>query len=95
MLIRPVMEHDRPQMVGISVVQQKQLIPTFTFCKMIKDTFPETHITLGGNIITRIRDMLPGMENLWELFDSAIVYEGESAYLKLTEAVKNGDDFST
>ena len=35
MLIRPVIERDRPQMVGISVVQQKQLIPTFTFCKMI------------------------------------------------------------
>jgi len=95
MLIRPVMERERPIMVGISVVQQKQLIPTFTFCKMIKEEFPATHITLGGNIITRIRDMLPGMENLWEMFDSAIVYEGESAYLKLTEAIKNGDDFSS
>ncbi|HCK69233.1 MAG TPA: B12-binding domain-containing radical SAM protein, partial [Nitrospina sp.] len=59
MLIRPVMERERPAMVGISVVQQKQLIATFTFCKMIKEEFPATHITLGGNIITRIRDTLP------------------------------------
>ena len=94
MLIRPIMERDRPVMIGISVVQQKQLIATFTFCKMIKEEFPATHITLGGNIITRIRDTLPEMAGLWEWFDSAVVYEGESAYLKLTEAVKTGGDFS-
>jgi len=81
-------------MVGISVVQQKQLIATFTFCKMIKEEFPGTHITLGGNIITRIRDTLPAMEGLWEWFDTAIVYEGESAYLKLTEAVESGGKLS-
>ena len=94
MLIRPVMERERPEMVGISVVQQKQLIATFTFCKMIKEEFPATHITLGGNIITRIRDTLPAIEGLWELFDTAVVYEGESAYLQLTEAVESGGDFS-
>ena len=94
MLIRPVMERKRPAMVGISVVQQKQLIATFTFCKMIKEEFPATHITLGGNIITRIRDTLPEMKGLWEWFDSAVVYEGESAYLQLTEAVKSGGDFA-
>ena len=94
MLIRPVMERERPEMVGISVVQQKQLIATFTFCKMIKEEFPATHITLGGNIITRIRDTLPAIEGLWELFDTAVVYEGESAYLQLTEAVDSGGDFS-
>ena len=94
MLIRPVMERERPAMVGISIVQQKQLIATFTFCKMIKEEFPGTHITLGGNIITRIRDTLPAMEGLWEWFDTAIVYEGESAYLKLTEAVESGGKLS-
>ena len=94
MLIRPVMERERPEMVGISVVQQKQLIATFTFCKMIKEEFPATHITLGGNIITRIRDTLPAIEGLWELFDTAVVYEGESAYLQLTEAVESGGEFS-
>ena len=94
MLIRPVMERERPAMVGISIVQQKQLIATFTFCKMIKEEFPGTHITLGGNIITRIRDTLPAMKGLWEWFDTAVVYEGESAYLKLTEAVKSGGELS-
>ena len=30
-LIAPVMKKEKPGMVGISIVQQKQIIPTFTF----------------------------------------------------------------
>ena len=93
-LIFPVMEKERPGIVGISVVQQKQLISTFTFCKMIKEDFPGTHITLGGNIITRIRDTLPEKDSLFQYFDSAVVYEGENAFLKLIEAVEKKTDFS-
>ena len=43
-LIAEIMEKERPDVVGISIVQQKQLISTFTFCKMIKEQFPKTHI---------------------------------------------------
>ncbi len=93
-LIYPVMEKERPGVVGISVVQQKQLISTFTFCKMIKEDFPGTHITLGGNIITRIRDTLPEIESLFQYFDSAVVYEGENAFLKLIEAIEANAGFS-
>ncbi len=93
-LVLPVMQEERPALVGISVVQQKQLIPTFTFCKMIKEDFPDTHITLGGNIVTRIRDILPEKPQLFEHFDSAVVYEGENAFLQLIEAVEQKKDFS-
>lgn len=65
-------------MVGISIVQQKQVIPTFTFCKMIKEEFPDTHITIGGNIVTRLRDVIKENEELFQYYDSAVIYEGES-----------------
>jgi len=93
-LIYPVMEKDRPGVVGISVVQQKQLISTFTFCKMIKEDFPDTHITLGGNIITRLRDVFKEADSLFEYFDSAVVYEGENAFLQLIDAVETKSSFS-
>ncbi len=93
-LIHPVMEKERPGVVGISVVQQKQLISTFTFCKMIKEDFPDTHITLGGNIITRLRDVFKEADSLFEYFDSAVVYEGENAFLQLIEAVENKNGFA-
>jgi len=87
-LIAPVIQQEKPGMVGISIVQQKQLIPTFTFCKMIKEEFPDIHITIGGNIVTRIRDELQNQEKLFETIDSAVLYEGENAYLQLVEAVQ-------
>ncbi|UCD11610.1 MAG: radical SAM protein [Nitrospinaceae bacterium] len=95
MLVAPVLKQERPGVVGISVVQQKQLIPTFTFCKMIKEEFPGVHITLGGNIVTRLRDTLKELPALFEYYDSAVIYEGEHAFLKLLEALeKDGSDFS-
>ncbi len=94
-LVEPVMEKERPGVLGISIVQQKQLIPTFTFCKMIKERYPDTHITLGGNIITRIRDVLAKKPELFQLFDTAVLYEGESAFLELVHAIENNQkDFS-
>ena len=87
-LIAPVMQQEKPGMVGISIVQQKQLIPTFTFCKMIKEEFPDVHITIGGNIVTRTRDELKDQEQLFATIDSAVLYEGESAYLQLVSAVE-------
>ena len=70
-LIRPVMQKEKPGVVGISLVQQKQVIAAFTFCKMIKEDFPDTHITLGGNIVTRLRDELKVNERLFQYYDSS------------------------
>jgi len=90
MLVAPVIEKERPGVVGISVVQQKQLIPTFTFCKMIKESFPDIHITLGGNIVTRLRDNLKENRDLFQYYDSAVIYEGEHAFVKLLDALDAG-----
>ena len=93
-LIAPVMQKEKPGMVGISIVQQKQLIPSFTFSKMIKEEFPDLHITIGGNIVTRIRDELKIQDKLFGYIDSAILYEGENAYLQLVDAVENSKPLS-
>ena len=93
-LIAPVMQKEKPGMVGISIVQQKQLIPSFTFSKMIKEEFPGLHITVGGNIVTRIRDELKIQDKLFGYIDSATLYEGENAYLQLVDAVENSKPLS-
>ena len=61
-----------------------------TFCALIKEQFPHIHVTIGGNTVTRLRDALPAIPNLFALFDSAVVYEGETAFLRLIEAVGVG-----
>ena len=61
-----------------------------TFCALIKEHFPHIHVTVGGNTITRLRDVLPDKPELFAHFDSAVVYEGETAFLQLIEAVGAG-----
>ena len=65
-----------------------------TFCAMIKEQFPNIHVTIGGNTVTRLRDVLPDTPKLFEHFDSAVVYEGETAFLQLVEAVGTDKDFN-
>src|SRR2546426_762768 len=65
-----------------------------TFRQLIKEQFPNIHVTIGGNTVTRLRDVLPKTPNLFALFDSAVIYEGETAFLQLIEAVGAGRDLA-
>ena len=86
-ILKPAIEAERPEVIGISVVLQQQLFSTMTFCALIKEHFPQIHVTIGGNTVTRLRDVLPHKPDLFALFDSAVIYEGETAFLQLIEAV--------
>ena len=92
-LVKPAIEAERPDVVGISIVLQQQLFSTMTFCALIKQHFPHIHVTIGGNTVTRLRDVLP-QSPLFAYFDSAVVYEGETAFLQLIEAVGAKRDLS-
>ena len=93
-ILKPAIEAEQPEVIGISIVLQQQLFSSMTFCSMIKQQFPNIHVTIGGNTVTRLRDVLPQSTNLFALFDSAVVYEGETAFLRLIEAVVSKSDLS-
>ncbi|MBX3326730.1 MAG: cobalamin-dependent protein [Nitrospira sp.] len=85
-LVKPAIEHEQPDVIGISIVLQQQMFSTMTFCALIKQHFPHIHVTIGGNTVTRLRDVLP-QSPLFQYFDSAVVYEGETAFVQLVSAV--------
>ncbi len=85
-LVKPVIQAEQPDVVGISIVLQQQMFSTMTFCALIKQHFPHIHVTIGGNTVTRLRDVLP-QSPLFQYFDSAVVYEGETAFVQLVSAV--------
>ncbi len=85
-LVKPAIEREQPDVIGISIVLQQQMFSTMTFCALIKQHFPHIHITIGGNTVTRLRDVLP-QSSLFQYFDSAVVYEGETAFVQLISAV--------
>lgn len=85
-LVRPVIQAEQADVVGISIVLQQQMFSAMTFCALIKQHFPDIHVTIGGNTVTRLRDVLPESP-LFQYFDSAVVYEGETAFAQLVEAI--------
>ncbi|MEO5630484.1 MAG: radical SAM protein [Nitrospiraceae bacterium] len=85
-LVKPVIEQEQPEVIGISIVLQQQMFSSMTFCALIKQHFPHIHVTIGGNTVTRLRDVLPESP-LFQYFDSAVVYEGETAFVQLVSAV--------
>ena len=93
-IVKPAIVEERPDIIGISIVLRQQLFSTMTFCAMIKESFPDIHVTIGGNTVTRLRDVLPTTPKLFALFDSAVVYEGETAFLQLVDAIGTGRDFN-
>ncbi|MBI4400924.1 MAG: radical SAM protein [Nitrospirae bacterium] len=87
-LVLSALSKEAPDLVGVSIGTQMQLLAGLTFCKMIKETFPHIHVTVGGNVITRLQEELPKHERFFtSVFDSAILYEGEHALLWLLEAL--------
>ena len=87
-LVLPAVSKEKPEVVGVSIGTQMQLFAGLTFCKMIKEAFPEIHITVGGNVITRLQEEIPQRPEFFtSVFDSAILYEGEHALLWLLEAL--------
>jgi anaerobic magnesium-protoporphyrin IX monomethyl ester cyclase len=93
-ILKPAIIAEQPDVIGISIVLRQQLFSSMTFCALIKEQFPGIHVTIGGNTVTRFRDVLPGTPKLFALFDSAIVYEGETALLRLVEGIANGTELS-
>jgi radical SAM superfamily enzyme YgiQ (UPF0313 family) len=93
-ILKPAIEEEKPDVIGISIALSQQLFSSMTFCSMIKEQFPDIHITIGGNTVTRLRDVLPKNSNLFSLFDTVIMYEGETAFLQLINAIGTDRDFS-
>ena len=95
-LVLPSINKERPEVVGVSIGTQMQLMAGLTFCKMIKNAFPNIHVTVGGNVITRLQEEIPKRKEFFEsIFDSAILYEGEHALLWLLEALAGDREWKT
>jgi anaerobic magnesium-protoporphyrin IX monomethyl ester cyclase len=93
-LVLPAIQKECPEVVGISIGTQMQLLAGLTFCKMIKQEFPDIHVTVGGNVITRLQEDLPKQQQFFtQVFDSAILYEGEHALVWLLEALAGERDW--
>lgn len=90
--ILPELEKAPPQLIGFSIAREYQMIPTFTFARLIRERFPEIHLTVGGAYFSKIADGLKRDHHpvFQHLIHSAVKGEGEEPLLKLVKAI-NGE----
>ena len=72
-----------PGLVGISIINISQLIPGLTLANIIKKANPDIHINIGGSVFTRLVNEISHNKELFTVFDSVIVHEGETPLLNL------------
>ncbi|MEV4339777.1 radical SAM protein [Streptomyces sp. NPDC049590] len=78
------------EVVGLSVSADSQLIAALTAARLIRRERPGTHITLGGNFVTRIADRLWPGHPFFTLVDSLVCYEGEESVTALVDRLLAG-----
>lgn len=87
-------KREQPDVVGISIPSMPQMLAGMTLAYLIKDAGLDCHVTVGGPHISMLRDELAKVPAIFQLLDSAVVFDGEVALLKLVEAVTGDGDLS-
>lgn len=87
-------ERERPDIVGISIPTLEQMLAGMTLAYLIKQTGLPCHVTVGGPHVSMLREEIPQVPALFDLFDSAVVFEGEKPLLRLVEALDGDGDLS-
>ncbi len=76
-------------LVGISVSFHDQIFPAFQCARMIKEKWPDTHITLGGSFVSiHLREIRN--PRIFEVIDSLVLDEGEVPLERLFREITSG-----
>lgn len=90
--VKRVMSLQKCKVAGISLNNSTQFIPALAMAAYIKENYPDVHVTIGGNLLTRCVEGLINRKDFFDLFaDSVVLYEGEKPLLELIRAVKAGE----
>jgi hypothetical protein len=90
--VLPDLERAAPDLIGISIPTQNQMLAGMTLAYMIKQAGLRSHITVGGPHITMLREQLPRVASVFDLIDSAVVGAGEEPLRRLAGALAGGED---
>lgn len=82
--------------IGISVIFPSQIQQAHALSLLIREHIPAAHLTVGGPAITQLLLRIPESERESALgsFQSAILFEGETALLNLIEDFNGGKQIS-
>ena len=78
---------DEPDLIGLSISAEDQIVPGLALAARLRATLEETHITIGGSIVSLWGEILLHCHRLFEVVDSAVLLEGERPLLELCRAL--------
>ena len=88
-------KREKPDVVGISIPSMPQMLAGMTLGYLIKqEAGLDCHVMVGGPHISMLRDELPHVPSVFDLFDSAVVFDGEVPLLQLVEALAGDGDLA-
>ncbi len=93
-LVVPDVLREDPDVIGISIPCVNQIIAGMTLARVIKRSGARAHLTIGGPMVSIWREQLPKVPGMFELFDSAVVFDGEEPLLQLCRALEQGQALS-
>lgn len=88
--VLPQLLADPPDLLGLSIARETQMIPGFTLAALVRKHLPQVHITVGGAYFTKVASsLLAGHPHpaFIHLIHSAVKGEGEEPLLKLVQAL--------
>ena len=86
--VHSFIEKENPQVVGISVTFEGNVISAFCCANIIKKIAPHIHITLGGAFISATMHKLKN-PRLFDIVDSMIIDDGEVPLERLVKELSN------
>jgi radical SAM superfamily enzyme YgiQ (UPF0313 family) len=94
-LVLPDLRREDPDVVGISIPCVNQIIAAMTLTRLIKREGLRAHVTIGGPMVSIWREQLPRVPAMFDLFDSAVVFDGEEPLLQLCQRLAAGDSLES
>ena len=93
-MVVPDLLREDPDVVGISIPCVNQIIAAMTLARAVKRAGSRAHVTIGGPMVSIWREQLPRVPAMFDLFDSAVVFDGEEPLRQLCHALDSGESLS-
>lgn len=91
-ILLPDILAEKPDVIGISIPSMPQMLPGLTAAWLVREAGLDCHITVGGPHISMLREELAKAPAIFQLIDSAVIFDGERSLAQLAEAVADGGD---
>ncbi len=85
-----VIDDYKPDVIGLSIMMDEQLIPGITLARQIRENW-DGKLVIGGSMITRIRENIKQSANIGSLFDEIFFYESEHQFPDWVDQQSNND----